>query len=344
MSKNFTAKTSPKWILWSVITAVIALAGIIVMALAGVNSAAHMKSGEALIVNVSMSRTFYEDEKETIQTMTEQAIADAGLKIVDSYEGEKSLQVHELVYTFAPKTNLSAVKAALQADLTEEYPTYNVTVMSSSNTVLETLPGGYVNFVLRSVAAGVVMALLASAYICLRYKLWNGIVAFISAAASGALTAALVVLTRVVATSATVYTVFFSMLLSLGLSVLFAAKNKKAEKENGTALTDSEALSEAVPVCDTAKICGGLMAVVVVLGVVGLFTAANFAWFALASVFAIVSAAYASVVLAPSVFLPIRTAFAKVEAERARYDYKKGKKSKKNEQPKVEAVVETEEK
>lgn len=341
MSKNFTAKTSPKWILWSIITAVIVIAGIIVMVFATPNNAAHTKPGDSLIVNVSMSSTFYEDEKSNIQTITETAIKDAGLKAIHSYEGEKSLQAHELVYTFDLNTGkLAEVKNALQKQLDDEYPTYNVTVMVSRSFVLEKLPGGYVQFLLRNVAAGLLMAVLASVYVCLRYKPWNGIVTFVSAGATGALTAALAILTRAVVTTSVMYAVLLSVLLSLGLSVLIAAKSKKAEKENG-ALTDPEALSEAIPVCDVLKICGGLAAAMIVLCVVGLFTAANFAWFALVSIFGVIAAAYAALVLGPSVYLLLRKAFAKMEAERSRYDYKKGKKSKKAEkadEPKAEAA------
>ena len=61
MSKNFTAKTSPKWLLWSIISAVLVLISIIVMAIpsVGVNTAKEARSSATLTVNVSMSQTFY---------------------------------------------------------------------------------------------------------------------------------------------------------------------------------------------------------------------------------------------------------------------------------------------
>ena len=336
MSKNFTAKTSPKWLLWSIISAVLVLISIIVMAIpsVGVNTAKEARSSATLTVNVSMSQTFYDDAKDTIETMAETAITNAGLKAVDSYSAELSKQSHEIIYVFEKGTDLTAVEAALQKAYDESDAFEKLTrisVMSNNNEVLETIAGGAGKFVARSVLACVVAAVLALCYVGLRYKLWNGIVAFVSAIASGALTLAVVVLTRIPATAATVYAVAISVLVSLVLSVFFAAKNCKAEKANG--VCDAEALSEVVPVCDATKLCGTIAATSVALAIIGACTAASFVWFALATLAGAVVAWFASVVLAPSVFLALRGVFAAWEAEKSRYDYKKGKKAKKAEKP-----------
>ena len=97
MSKNFTAKTSQKWVLWSAIVGVIVAIGLIIMALTGVNNAPSTQSGKMLIVNVTMSSTQYEEEQANLQDLCETAIADAGLDVKYSYTGEISLQSHELV-------------------------------------------------------------------------------------------------------------------------------------------------------------------------------------------------------------------------------------------------------
>ena len=343
MSKNFTAKTSPKWLLWSIITAVIVLAGIIVMAFAGLNKANDMKSSSTLTISISMSSTFYEDEQANIEAIAEQEIAKAGLKVVDSYAGEKSLQLHELVYVFEKDTDLTAVKDALQATLknTEAYKTNYISVMANENEVLETVAGGESKFLARSFVAIIAAAVLAFAYVTLRFKIWNGIVAFVAAMASSALTVAIAAIVRIPVMASSIYAVAVSMLLSVLLSVFFSAKNSKAEKANG-ALTDAEALSEAVPVCDVAKLSGAVAVAAIAIGVVGAFTAISFVWFAVATLVGVFAATYSALVLAPSVYLALRTEFAKLEAERARYDYKKGKKSKKEEKP-VVAEVKTEE-
>lgn len=337
MSKNFTAKTSPKWILWSILTALIVLVGGIVMAFAGVNNAVETNSCQKLVVNVTMYETMYETEQDNIADICEKAIKDAGLKTLAAPSMDnKTTSEHDIVYSFALTEDLTELKETLQATLRAAYPDRDITTMSYQQAVLEKLPGGYAAFLVRNLIAGVVIAVLAFVYVSLRYKLWNGIVTFISAGATAAIACGLVVATRVVITASVMYGVLFAMLLSVALSVLFAAKNQKAEKEGG-ALTEPEALSEAVPVCDTLKLCGFIAAALVVIGVVGIFCAANFAWFALVAGFGVLSAAYSALLLAPSLYLVIRKKFAKLQADRARYDYKKGAKpTKKAEAPAAE--------
>ncbi len=338
MSKNFTAKTSPKWILWSIISAVLVLVSIIVMAVAGANKAVEMKSSSTLTVSVTLSNTFYEDQKENFEQVAEKAIADAKLKTIDSYAADKSLQLHELVYVFEKDTDLTAVKDSLQAayDAMDKQAGCTISVMANNNEMLETVAGGDSKYLVRAGIACVVAAVFAFAYVTIRFNLWNGIVTFVAAIASAALTSAVILLARIPVAASTVYTIMISMLLAIVVSVLFAAKNSKAEKDNG-ALTDAEALSETVPVCDAVKL-GGMMAIVTVaVGVIGAFTTVNFVWFAVAALVGVIAAMYASIILAPSVFLALRGVFANLQAARSRYDYKKGKKAKKAEK----AVEET---
>ena len=266
MSKNFTAKTSPKWILWSVITAVIVVIGVVIMAIFGVNNAVHTQSTQKLVVNVQMAKTFYEEERDDIEAICEKAIEDAGLTALAVSYDDVSTSEHELVYSFDFDADLTALKDALQAELREAYPDQDfATTMSYRQSVLENLPGGRTGFLVRNVLAGAVMAVIVFAYVSLRYKLWNGITTFVSAVATAAIACSLVVVTRVVITASVMYGVLFAMLVSIVLSVLFAAKAEAAEKQNG-ALTDAEAVSEAVPVCDTVKLCGGIAAALLVVG------------------------------------------------------------------------------
>ena len=338
MSKNFTAKTSPKWILWSIISAVLVLVSIIVMAVAGANKSVEMKSSSTLTVSVTLSNTFYEDQKENFEQVAEKAIADAKLEAIDSYAADKSLQLHELVYVFEKDTDLTAVKDSLQLayDAMDKQAGCTISVMANNNEMLETVAGGDSKYLVSAGIACVVAAVFAFAYVAIRFNLWNGIVTFVAAIASAALTSAVILLARIPVAASTVYTIMISMLLAIVVSVLFAAKNSKAEKDNG-ALTDAEALSETVPVCDAVKL-GGMMAIVAIaVGVIGAFTTVNFVWFAVATLVGVIAAMYASIILAPSVFLALRGVFANLQAARSRYDYKKGKKAKKAEK----AVEET---
>ncbi len=337
MSKNFTAKTSQKWLLWSIIAALIALIGVIVMLFAGVNNAPSTQSGKLLVVNVTMSSTDYEEKKDDIVDICEQAIADAGLKTIQNpiyAEAASESTSHTIEFKFDTNTDLTAVKDALNVKFNaadSEYKSNFISVMALTQAVQENLPGGYVSFLVKNMLAGVVIAVLAFAYVSLRYKLWNGIVTFVTAAASAAITIGLIIATRVVITTSVMYAVLFSMVVSVLCSVLFAAKNQKAEKD-GADLTNADALSETVPVCEMVKIGAVLGVAIVAMAVVGLILAPNFAWFALINFFALVAAAYGALLLGPALFLVVRGQFAKIAANKARYDYKKGKKEKKAEE------------
>ena len=337
MSKNFTAKTSPKWLLWSIITVAIALIGGLVMLFAGVNNAPSTQSGKFLVVNVTMSGTEYEEKQDDIVAICEQAIADAGLKTIQNpiyVEAPSESTSHTIEFKFDDSANLTDVKNVLNEKFNadgSEYKHNFISVMALTQSVQENLPGGYATFLLQNMLAGVVIAVLAFGYVTLRYKLWNAIVTFITAAASAAITIGLIVITRVEITASVMYAVLFSMVVSVLCSVLFAAKNKKAEKE-GADLTNADALSETVPVCDMIKIGAVLGVAIVAMAIVGLILAPNFAWFALVNFFGLVAAAYSALLLGPALFLLVRGQFAKVAANKARYDYKKGKKEKKAEE------------
>ena len=77
MNKNFTAKTSSKWLLWSLLTVAVFLLGAIVIAITGLHDVAHARNGKTLTVSVPMAETFYEDEQANIENACEKAFADA---------------------------------------------------------------------------------------------------------------------------------------------------------------------------------------------------------------------------------------------------------------------------
>lgn len=329
MNKNFTVKTSAKWLVWSILTVAIFLVGAIVIAIGGLHSVQDTRIGTTLTVSVPMAETFYEDEQANIEATCEKAFADAGLKTIDSYTGEIGTMSHEIVYVFESGANVSAVTSALETAF-ESYETKygcDITTVVNQQQILAYLPGGSVVFALRDAIAAVVFAAVAFAYVSLRFKLWNGILAVVAMAASAMITIGLTAVTFIPFTGSTVYTVYLAMLIAAVLSVIFSAANRKAEKD-GADLTTPETLAEVIPVCETVKLGVAMLAMSVIVLVIGLIAATNFAWFALGMIFATVAAAFSAVILVPSLFIVIRKIFAKKEEEMARYDYKKGKKSK----------------
>lgn len=333
MSKNFTAKTSTKWLLLSIITVVITLIGVIVLAVANINNETHVQSSKMLTVSVTRSTSFYEDEKEEIKAICESVFEKTGVEpIREPIEGDVSTLIHEIVYDFSTQTNLTETEEALNEAFAEtSFKNYIQTSVNSKG-VVEKLPGGQSKFLFRTLLSGVLFAVIALIYVSLRYKLWNGIVTFLASGSSAAITCAFILITRIPVNTAVVYAVLFAIMLTTVLCTLFAAKNAKAEAK-GADLTQPESLSETVPVCDACKIGGALTVVLAALAVVGICMASNFAWFALACVYAVIAAGYSALLLAPALFVILRKKFAASQANKSRYDYKKGKKSKKTEQP-----------
>lgn len=322
MNKNFTVKTSSKWLVWSILTVAIFLVGAIIIAFSGLHSVTDTRIGTTLTVNVPMAETFYEDEQANIEAKCEQAFENAGLKVIDSYSGEIGTMSHEIVYVFEKGTDLSAVETALDTTLGDAYDYCDITVAVNEQAVLAYLPGGIVAFALRDMLAVAVFAVLAFVYVSLRFKLWNGILAVAAMAASAMITIGLTAVTFIPFTGSTIYTVYLAMLMAAVLSVFFASANRKAEKD-GEQLTTAESLVDVIPVCETVKLGVAMLAMSVIVLIIGLIAATNFAWFALGMVFATVAAAFSAVMLVPSLFLVLRAIFAKKESEKARYDYKK---------------------
>jgi preprotein translocase subunit SecF len=62
------------------------------------------------------------------------------------------------------------------------------------------------------------------------------------------------------------------------------------------------------------------------------FGPANIRLFAINSIVALVCATFTGLIIAPSLYIPFKKKADKKQAERARYDYKKEKKSEKTEQ------------
>ncbi len=324
MNKNFTVKTSPKWLLWSILTVAIFLVGAIIIAFSGVHSVTDARIGTTLTVSVPMAETFYEDQQENIEGICEKTFADAGLKVIDFYTGEIGTMSHEIVYVFESGTDVKQIAESLQGELRTEYTEqkYEFTTTVNTQQVLAYLPGGIVTFALRDAVAALVFAVVAFAYVSLRFKLWNGILAAVAMAGSAMITIGLTAVTFIPFTGSTVYTVYLAMLMAAVLSVIFASANRKAEKA-GEQLATAESIVDVIPVCETIKLGVAMLAMAVIVLVIGLIAATNFAWFALGMVYATVAAAFSAIMLVPSVFLVLRAIFAKKEAEKARYDYKK---------------------
>lgn len=290
MSKIFS-KTVKKTTLWSVIIAIVLAAAIVVCALFGFNKNIEMQDKKTL--TVSLNAYVYKTQLDEIKG---DLVDELGSEY--TLEGAMSGDVSEIVFVFEKDADLATLATKAQTYLAKLKDTgAKYSVSASTETATVALAKGYV---VRAAIAGVVLAVLAFAYVSLRYKLASGITAGASVLLGMLLTAALVVLTRVYVNASVAYVITLAGLFT-AMMTMFTLNNVRAAKAEG-ASTEEAATSVAVKeVLYTA--------VVVAVGVllVGILGKTLGIWFAVSALIAVVASAFVSLFFAPAMYLSVQT-------------------------------------
>ena len=290
MSKLFS-KTVKKTTLWSVIIAIVLAAAIVVCALFGFNKNIEMQDKKTL--TVSLNAYVYKTQLDEIKG---DLVDELGSEY--TLEGAMSGDVSEIVFVFEKDADLATLATKAQTYLAKLKDTgAKYSVSASTETATVALAKGYV---VRAAIAGVVLAVLAFAYVSLRYKLASGITAGASVLLGMLLTAALVVLTRVYVNASVAYVITLAGLFT-AMMTMFTLNNVRAAKAEG-ASTEEAATSVAVKeVLYTA--------VVVAVGVllVGILGKTLGIWFAVSALIAVVASAFVSLFFAPAMYLSVQT-------------------------------------
>ena len=177
-------------------------------------------------------------------------------------------------------------------------------------------------YLLVGALAAAVILVIEFVYIAVRYKLNMGATAAATSLLSVLLTLAIVALARIPVTASVIYVAAFAMLYSAFLCMLsFNRMRENFKTDEYKGMPADQAIASSVP----AKVIL-LFAVVsaAALVLVGAVAVASGRWFALAALTALASGTYASLLFMPAMYLPLKKISDKKEAERARYDYKKG--------------------
>ncbi|MBR2646511.1 MAG: hypothetical protein IKD47_03035 [Clostridia bacterium] len=308
--------TVKKGTIWSVILGVILVAAIVVGAMFGVNKATAVKDAETLTVTVN--RFAYATQEETILSECEDAFADAGVEYISCQAAKMSGDFYEVVYTFEADVELNAVKEALQATFDgrvaaegDVLQDADVIVSSGSEDVLVAIAEGYV---LRGVIACVVLAVLAFAYVAIRYNLGVGITTGIATLVGMGLTAGIAVLARIPVTASLLYVVGISGLMT-AVCVLLTMNKIRSSEATDEAAEETIAANIATKEIALLAICGAV--VCVALGVVGAIVNPAILWFAVATLVAVAVSAFVGIVYAPALYLPFKKAWDKKAAARS---------------------------
>lgn len=289
-------------------------------------------------VTVSVDPVLYKDQavREEIKDLCDDAF-DGNLY---SWTGDNSGNDGVFVYAFKENANLDKAVEDLTADLAQWTDDYSITVVVTNEKVVINLAEG---FVVRAAIAGVVFAVLAFAYAAIRYNWRRGIVAGVSVAAAMLLTGALVILTRIPATTSVAYAIMGSG-LAAAITVLFSLnKLRTAAKENAN--QDAEELVVSSIAVKEIVIFSAILGAAILL--VGIPAGVSGAWFALSAFIGIAVAAFMGIVYAPALCIPMQKAMAAQAASNSKSGYKGAKKGtktavkpeEKKEEPKTEEAA-----
>ena len=328
MSKN----TGKKWTLWSIIIAVVLIAAVALgIVFGGFNGATSMDDAKTL--TVTMNKLVYNTQLEKVEEICENEFG--SLKYVAEKKGEMSGDDSEIVYVFDADADLAALEEALNAKFEAatnggELNGSFISVTTNEEAVVSTLAK---DVVLRGVIALAVFAVLAFAYVSLRYKLDMGIVAAICVVLSGALTAAIAMIVRIPVTASLVYVICVSALMT-AVTVLLTFNKIRANAKAEEAISAEELVSSSVAskeICKLVWLTGGAIVLVgVVSGVASLISAGVLSttfWFAVQAVVAVLVAWFMGVVYAPALYLPFKAAEDEKNEGKTKTDYRGAKKT-----------------
>jgi preprotein translocase subunit SecF len=308
MSKNILKTTLKKCNLWLIVAASLVIVGVVIMAIFGVSNHVSTGSYQTLTVNVN---GMYEAHEETIESICDEVLGE--MDVQQTYKTEIADVSREIVFVFDVETDLSAAKAALQAKFDDAMQADKalfgdiIKVSTQRESTLNNLPKG---FLLRGVIAGAVFVALAFGYTWLRYKLRGAIVTASAMTVAAAVTSAVLVLTRIPLTTTVMYAVELSLILTAVSVICTLANAKKVEEsEKAKELSEEDKAVAAVAVKETALLLGGLAVALAVLAIFGVFGAMNVFTFTMICLLTLVAVVFASLVFAPSLYLPVKVFF-----------------------------------
>ncbi len=331
MTNKLFSKTLKKTTLLSVLITVILAAAIVVGALFGLNRSAIMDDSATLTVAVNGN---HKNHKEDMIETCEAVFEEAGISAKYVIKGDISPANCELVFVFDKDVDTEAVKGDVKTAL-GEYAGFIINVSAAKEAASVMVAK---HFELRAGIAMAIFAVLAFAYVAIRYKsVWTGAAVGIGVAVAMLLAAGVIILTRIPVTVSVGSAIVVAGLLTAVSAVMTVSKAKGEGAEGDKA----EKVLSALPVKESVLLGGGLAFAMLLVGILGKTTAA---WYAVAAFVSIAVALLVSLFFLPAVYLSLQKVEEKQVAKKASYvgAKKSSKKDKKAEEAAVEATEETE--
>lgn len=269
------------------------------------NKSATLDNSKTL--TVSMNQYAYLTSLETVEDACEEVFGD--LNVVYEMNGEMSGDESEIVYVFKEKVNLRKVEENLEnkfAEMQKEGGALegtSITVATNSEKTVEVLAKDYA---LRVVISAMVMVALVYIYAAIRFGIGKGVLAAIGTFYSIALTAAVVLLTRIPVTASVSYVFGAAGMFGAVISMLSLNKIKATEKIEGA----SELYAEEIVVSSLAKkeVAPIFVFSTAALLVMAIVAPVSMKWFALCAFIGVLAATVVGLIFVPSMYIPMKEA------------------------------------
>ena len=329
-------KLVKKWAFLSGVIVGLVIAATVVGIFVGFNGMATVESGKKVVVSVDPNIYQVETSKEDIKAICDKAL-DGELYVLEGDDGSSG----QLIYAFDEDANVSKAVEALNAtfkELTKDGAKY-ATLTLHATEVSEEVKANYAEgYVVRAAIAGVVLSVLAFAYVAIRHNWRMGSVAAICVAASMLLTGAIVIVTRIPVTVSVAYAIMLAG-LATAINVLFVLNKLRAALKSEDASKDVEELVVSSVAVKEIAVFSAILGVAILL--VGIPAGATAAWFAVSAFVGVVVSAAMGLIYAPALCYPMQQAIAAKEASATKHGYKGAKKGEKpapKAEPKKEEV------
>lgn len=305
---------------WIAISAVVILAGIIVMALFGYNNSSDIPESNVFEVQYNIVVKNSEEMKDTLEEICTDAFKENGLTVLERYEttGSGNSSNWSVRYTFASGISAekrTAVESAIDGNvasqiLTDEYAeVFTVWHTEKVQSFYEASWRGGV-----AVAVGAIVALI---YVGIRFGVGSALTGLTLAVHDGLFTVALLAAARIpVYTAAIAFYAGIAALLSIILWLFTCMKLRDLSKESASKSLDAQEAVAAAAKGSRITVAVVAGAVALCLAVLGGVATAGVRAIALPALVAVAAAAYSSLVLGPALHVHVKGAFDKFKAKR----------------------------
>lgn len=314
--------------LWTAITGVIVIAGIVLMALLGFNTAAERPQNYSIEVGYGVSVDIDEEktaalEKACADAFAEQGISPADEKVAYGTNTSQDWTVRTFTFTDVERTKLAAARTAIENKLASAFTGNEKTdVQLHENTML-----GFTEVIWRSAVAVAVGVIVGLIYLCIRFGVGCALTGLTASAVGGVLPVCILAIARIpVYYTAPVFYAAVGAFVTLILWLVQCMKLRDLKKSDARQPAAEEAVlvtaHEAFPAIVALSV-----AVAVLLAVVGAVASAGVRALVLPALLSVAAAAFTALLFAPALHVPVKSAFDRLAAKRKpRYLGKKAEK------------------